>query len=401
MSKESKYSHLEDFILEEVKNGTRTRVIYGLCRDKGYDGSDRQFYKFLYNLKKKRGIENIESGNGERDKDVFLEILTRRKIVDLSELCNIFNCTPLEINRKYIKHFRDLGHEMSTDNHRVFLSKNHIFETEPMKRLEKKEIDFGIASDLHFGSKAVQITALNLFCETCKQLGIKHIFVPGDVVAGTRVYPGQEYDVYAHSAEEQAESFLANLPTGFKWYIMGGNHDYSFMKSGGHNIINSIAAQRDDIIPCGFDLCDIPIMENVHLRMWHPKGGVPYALSYRLQKGIEQIAQQELKQIANGSKERPTIKFVAAGHLHTSFYARIGDITGFQSGTFEGTTNYLKRLGLNPSIGGWTYKCWIDEKGFVMHNPYFWEMPEIEDDYKNYSHSFCNEKNKCNGPLFK
>jgi len=94
MAKESKYAYLEEFILKEVRNGTRTRVIYGLCRDKGYEGTDRQFYKFLYNLKKKNGIEQVESGNGERDRDVFLEILTKNKIVDLSYLCNTFNCTP-------------------------------------------------------------------------------------------------------------------------------------------------------------------------------------------------------------------------------------------------------------------------------------------------------------------
>ncbi len=399
MAKESKYAYLEEFILKEVRNGTRTRVIYGLCRDKGYEGTDRQFYKFLYNLKKKNGIEQVESGNGERDRDVFLEILTKNKIVDLSYLCNTFNCTPLELQRKYINHFRNLGYEISTDSHRVFLSKDHVFEPEPVKRLESKEIDFGIASDLHFGSKAVQITALNEFCETCRQLGIKYIFVPGDVVAGLRVYPGQEYDLYAHSAEEQAESVLANLPSGFTWFIMGGNHDYAFMKNGGHNIINAIAAQRDDIVACGFDMADVEIMQNVHLRMWHPKGGIPYALSYRLQKGIEQIAQQELKHISNGSKDKPSIKFVAAGHLHTSFYGRFGDITGFQSGAFEGTTNYLKRLGLNPSIGGWTYKCWVNKDGFVGHNPFFWEFKEIEDDYKNYRHTFCTE-NKCTGPLF-
>ena len=111
MAKESKYAYLEDFILEEVKNGTRTRVIYGLCRDKGYEGTDRQFQKVLYNLKKKHCIEQVEYGNGERDRDVFLEILSKRKIVDLSEMCNIFNCTPLEIQRKYINHFRNLGYE--------------------------------------------------------------------------------------------------------------------------------------------------------------------------------------------------------------------------------------------------------------------------------------------------
>ena len=399
MSKVSKYSYLEDFILQEVKNGTRTRVIYGLCRDKGYEGTDRQFYKFLYNVKKKNSLETIESGNGERDRDVFLEILTKRKIVDLSELCNIFNCTPLEINRKYINHFRDLGYEMSTDNHRVFLSQDHIFDPEPVKRLALKEIKFGIASDLHFASKAVQITALNLYCETCKQLGIKHIFVPGDVVAGIKVYPGQVYDLYAHSAEEQAESVLANLPAGFTWYIMGGNHDYSFMKRGGHNIINAIAAQRDDIVACGFDAADIEIMENVHLRMWHPKGGVPYSLSYRVQKGIEQIAMEELMNVSEGAKARPTIKFVAAGHLHTQFQGTFGDILGFQSGTFEGRTDFLKRLGLVPAIGGWTFDAWLDNDFMVNYTASFCRFRDIPDDYKNYKHTFCTE-NKCTGPIF-
>jgi len=121
--------------------------------------------------------------------------------------------------------------------------------------------------------------------------------------------------------------------------------------------------------------------------MWHPSGGVPYALSYRLQKGIEQIAFGELTKIVRGVKERPTIRFVLAGHLHVQVQAMFGSIFGCQAGCFEGQSPYLKRKGLVPQVGGYVIQAILGKNGLLKNfEAKFYIFEEVENDYRNYSH---------------
>jgi hypothetical protein len=269
--------------------------------------------------------------------------------------------------------------------------------------LEETEVIFGIASDLHFGSKACQITALNQFAEICRKKGVKYIFCPGDIVAGYNVYKGQMMDVYAISAEEQEDSVIANLPKGFEWYFLGGNHDYSFIKSGGgHNVLLSIASKRDDVKYIGFDEADIPILNGVDVRLFHPSGGVPYSVSYRIQKTVEQIAYSELSKVCLSDKPAPSIRFLFAGHLHIQVQSVFGPILAAQCGCFEGQTNYTRRKGLNPLIGGYIVQAHIRKKdGIILDfDTKYYMFPDIIiDDWKNYKHTIP-ENRKFVQPIF-
>jgi hypothetical protein len=134
--------------------------------------------------------------------------------------------------------------------------------------------------------------------------------------------------------------------------------------------------------------------------MIHPSGGVPYAISYRLQKTVEQIAYSELSGIAYGSKERPSIRFVLSGHLHIQMQAMFGSILGLQAGCFEGQTNYLKRKGLFPSIGGWIIKASLGKNGLLKNfEAKFYIFEEIIDDWENYHHT-VDEETEIGKPLF-
>ena len=351
----------------------------------GYQGSLEAFYKYLTYLRKNEATIIDESLTKE---EKFLNLLKKDKSIKMFDACNLFNCSPNKV-KKIISYCRDLGYEVLADEHRVTLSTDLVAEPEKVKQIATTEISFGVMSDPHFGSKAIQLTALNEFCHECRKMGIKHILVPGDITAGFNVYPGQIHDLYATSADEQEQSVIANLPTGFEWYAIGGNHDYSFIKrGGGFNILSSIENKRKDFHYIGFDSGEVEILNNVIARLWHCKGGVPYSLSYRVQKGVEQIAFSELQKIARSQEEQPLVRFVFAGHLHTQFQALFGSIMGVQSGCFEGTTNFLRRLGLVPAIGGWTFKITLDKKRgtFKDFEPKFHIYEEIVDDWMNFSH---------------
>lgn len=73
--------------------------------------------------------------------------------------------------------------------------------------------------------------------------------------------------------------------------------------------------------------------------------------------------------------------------------ALFGPIWGAQCGTFEGQTNYLKRKGLVPSIGGYIVKASLGKNGLLKSfEAKFYIFDEIEDDWKNYKHTSPEKK---------
>lgn len=383
---------IEKYVIDKIINGVSYREIFEkLKKEKKYNFSYVSFSRYALGLKKKHGVIENQNKIKELDKKI-IECLKCNKIVNINELIFKLNCKRRELE-KSINSCQRNGYEIILDNDIIFLSNTNTRNSDNISTLASTEIIFGIVSDPHFGSKNCQITALNEFSQIMIKKGVKHVFVPGDLVSGYEVYPGQIHDVYAITAKEQEDTTLRNLPINLDWYVLGGNHDYSFVKKSGYNIISSISNKRSDIHYLGFDNAIVPILKNVDLMMVHPSGGVPYSISYRLQKNIEQITISELQNVVRGVKDKPTIRFVLLGHLHVQMQAMFGSIWGAQCGTFEGQTNYLKRKGLIPCLGGWIVKASLGKNGLLKNfECKFYIFDEIEDDWKKYDHSIPEEK---------
>ena len=334
--------------------------------------------------------------------DEFLKALRSKGSIPLEDLADDMDVSPRRV-RDLVDYHRSKGLEIVIVEDTVILSRDvPVAQPQKTEPLGDREITFAIASDLHFGSKHVQITHLKEFCEMARKEGAKDIICPGDVMAGTHVYPGQAFDQYTITADGQEQSLLANLPHGFNWWMIGGNHDYSFISKGsGHNPMLVLANQREDIHYLGFDQATLPILPGVDMLLWHPAGGVPYSISYRLQKGVEQIAYSELNKVAEGIKDKPTMRFAIAGHLHIHIQMFVGSIWCAQAGCFEGQTNYLKKKGLVPTIGGWIIKATLGRNGQLkrIEAPFIRFSDEILDDYKNYRHSVADEY-RVDKPIF-
>jgi len=383
-----------NLMLSEIEQGTEPKEIYSELIKIGYNTKYKSFLRYIFNLKKKYGVIEKKYRLNDNDKEL-INILGNNIIQKVDDVLEKLCINSRKDLLKIINNCKKNGYEITIENNNMFLSKTNVREPEKISQLSNyNEIIFGIVSDPHFGSKSCQITALNEFSEIMKNRGVKHIFTPGDLTAGFNVYPGQIHDIYAIDAKEQEESVLLNLPLGFEWYVLGGNHDYSFIKrGGGYNIISVLSSKRKDIHYVGFDEANVPILKNVDLKMFHPSGGVPYSISYRLQKSMEQITMSELQSLVRGVKDKPTVRFVLAGHLHIQMQAMFGSIWGAQCGSFEGQTNYLKRKGLVPSIGGWVVKATLGINGLLKNfEAKYYMFDEIEDDWKNYKHSIPEPK---------
>lgn len=232
----------------------------------------------------------------------------------------------------------------------------HRLPIEPVK----DDLVFAVASDIHFASKLHRRECLTDFLNIAyHDYGVRHVMNPGDIVAGMNMYRGQQNEVTSLAMEQQVGEAVEGLPRlkGLTYHMIGGNHDESFMKSAGANVTKTIAAQRPDVKDYGFysalvDLVAPGAKHGIKIELHHPDKAGAYAITYHIQKEIEQIP----------AGMKPHI--LLCGHTHQSAYLPdYRGVAGLYCGTFEDQTLFLKRKHIAPHIGGWIIRCGITASG--------------------------------------
>ncbi|NLS79419.1 MAG: hypothetical protein GXY76_19390 [Chloroflexi bacterium] len=264
-------------------------------------------------------------------------------------------------------------------------------------------LSLALYSDTHCGDKTAQPTAMRAFLQEAREkYGCTVALHCGDVTAGLGVYAGQVQDLQTVSADEQIEIAGERIPVipGLTHYVLGGNHDFSFYKAIGLDVVQLLCSRREDMTYVGSDFAQIPLTPDLDVAMWHPAGGVPYALSYRGQRFLNQLTSDELEKVVLKTSPSPRLCLVAAGHLHQSMYFRQGHIAYFQLGCFEGRNSFFKRKGWKPAIGGYVVELDITEGGMIhaVNKRDIWYY-EVEEDYKNYPR-YAKRQNVEIKPLF-
>ena len=240
----------------------------------------------------------------------------------------------------------------------------------------KEEVEIAVISCTQLGNKWQQITHLKQFYQFVQDRGIKIVLHAGDLVDGEKVYTGHEYEIFLHGEKAQREYVVSEYPKmeGVTTYVIAGNHDYSFWKRSGVDIVENICKDRKDLIYCGA-YGAYPKIGNLNIFLHHGDGGNAYARSYKMQKKIEQFSPET----------KPDIYFL--GHYHTNnLLPAYRNVYGIQLGCFESQTPYLVRKGLCPEVGGWIVKFILNDKGrksntarFQFEYIPFFKM--IENDY--------------------
>lgn len=224
-------------------------------------------------------------------------------------------------------------------------------------QLRGRRYRFAVISCTQIGSKYQQMTHLHTFYARCRSRGITTVFHCGDVVDGSKVYKGQEYELFLHGADEQREYVVKHYPhyEGITTKMLLGNHDESFWKTDGYNIVAAICRdpRRPDLEYVG-DYLAFANIDGIRIALMHGAGGAAYARSYRLQKIIEQFA----------SNQKPHMLFL--GHYHIQCHLpQYRNVEGFMMGCFQSQTPFLTRLGLQPCIGGLIVEMRVDDKGIL------------------------------------
>lgn len=218
-----------------------------------------------------------------------------------------------------------------------------------------KHFIFGIAGDSHLSSKKERTDELEAMYDIFKNEGVSTVFHPGDITEGVGVYRGQELEVKHYGQEAQIEYAVATYPKrdGVNTYFITGNHDLRAYERGGVDPGPSIERQRPDMGYLGQATAEVLLPNGVKMELLHPAGGISYALSYKAQKYINNLAPQDVPDL------------MVWGHYHTSFYMHYRNVHFMQAPAFKDAGIWEKRLGLNPTIGGWIVEGHITDYGDV------------------------------------
>lgn len=314
--------------------------------------------------------------------------LIRTKSMSVHELSEALDRSESSISHILAK-MEDKGYNIAQDSFDVQITSSRSVRPPdeiPAPIAHSMELKLAFPSDWHFGSKMAQITHFLRFIAHARESGVKDFFVPGDIFHGTRMYRGQELDLYAKTpdAQEEALSYVFKPEPDEHWYILGGNHDWSLVKNCGTDKVWHFCQKWPNVYFLGYDKADIPVTDQFSVRLLHPGGGPAYAASYRAQKSLEALAYEELSAFAAGEKD-PCVRVLAVGHLHFEFNMMRGHCVAFQAGCFEAQTAYEAQKNLIPNIGAYILTLRLSDSGNIVNR--IMEFPQysaIKDDYLNY-----------------
>lgn len=211
------------------------------------------------------------------------------------------------------------------------------------KQFDKTHLHFGVVSDTHLSSKQERLDALERLYDTFEQEGVTQVFHAGDLTDGYGVYRGQEFELKQLGQAEQIAYAIANYPhrKGITTSFISGNHDLRQYERGGVDPGVPIADKRKDMRYLGPMTAKVKFPSGIEMELLHPDGGVAYALSYKAQRAINNLTPDNMPDI------------LVYGHYHTSFYMCYRGIHFLQVPCTKGQGLWEKRLGINPTIGGW------------------------------------------------
>lgn len=214
-------------------------------------------------------------------------------------------------------------------------------------------VRFASISDTHFGSIYSVKKIWEKVVKQIKSESCEFVVHSGDIVDGMfSNHEGQIYELNKFGYDAQRDYAvellsLFDLPL----YAISGNHDRTFMKKDGANIVKDICSRIKNAQYIGHDTGEIILKKNIILQPWHGEDGSSYAVSYRIQKICEAFT----------GGRKPHI--LLAGHAHKSMYAMIRNIHCISSGAITLQSNWMRSKRLENHSGFWIIDIWINKYG--------------------------------------
>ena len=216
---------------------------------------------------------------------------------------------------------------------------------------EPWHLKFALLSDTHFGAKQCAKDELWEFYDRAKEKWVEAFVHCGDIVDGSDVYKGQQFEQSEVWFSNQLQDITQNypnvwIPTYFIWW----NHDEAYLKGNGVNICKAIETVRQDLINLWF--YDARLRLNwIDINLHHWGGSLSYAKDYKMKKYLDSLPVEW----------QPDI--FALWHYHTALYDLHRGIHGFMPWAFLKENLLAKRFNLDNTIWGWVIEIDKNEKG--------------------------------------
>lgn len=269
----------------------------------------------------------------------------KKKTLDLSEVSEKLAAGPLGAAK-----VKRLETEKQALTEALLQTLKRVRPYEIPVRTEANTLKFGVIGDTQIGSLYQRLDALALFYRRCADEGVRDILHAGDVLAGWRVYKGQEFELHPEGVSwaGQRRIFAEKVPVieGMRTIFITGNHDASFKKLIGMSPGEELGRARDDWKFIGEDTGTVVLKaengERFTVQLLHPGGGTAYAVSYHAQKIIESMA----------GGQKPDL--ICVGHYHKSMYLpAYRNVACLLAGCFEDQTPFMVQHSLAAHVGGW------------------------------------------------
>jgi predicted phosphodiesterase len=214
-------------------------------------------------------------------------------------------------------------------------------------------IRFGVFADTHIGHVNFSPDRLYQVFETFEKEKCEFAMLPGDVTEGLSNRPDHVYELNAIGYTAQLNLSVKMLSEYKKpLYIIDGNHDRWFIKSGGALIVPAICDRVPGAVFLGHDEGDLVLKNKVRIKMFHGEDGASYALSYRLQRIVENIA----------GGDKPHV--LLCGNAHKSMWLpSYRNVEGLESGCIQTQTKWMRGKKLPAHVGFWIVDVWCNKTG--------------------------------------
>jgi len=219
-------------------------------------------------------------------------------------------------------------------------------------KYRKKEIDFPekhvkflMFGDMHIGHNNYRSDIKRIMKTDAKRQGCEFGINAGDTIEGYSGRPGHLYELSDIGYDKQMKRFEKEFKFGMPIYSIeaqdshsGWYHNKSNM---GVDIGSELEKKAKDYKFIGYDEQDLTLDNGLKIRLRHPGGGSAYCIVYKLQKYIESI----------GGGDKPHI--LGQGHFHKASHIFYRNINGYDVGTLQNQSPFMKKKGSPAHVGYW------------------------------------------------
>ncbi len=306
-------------------------------------------------------LENLEfvSQLTEEERTVleFLKNKPRRR-GEISRLLKKFDNYVDELIERLKQYGYQIEFDLARNAFRLMRNFKKVAQSLDIKRFYTKSLKVAAIADTHLGHEKARADLLPETYWIAEEEKVDIITHSGDVFEGEDAYPGQVRELIFHGADKQRNHGLevwpkSKIPT---FFVRGTSHELAFFKKCGHDIVDTFVkmAPLHGLYNLRYlgDHKGIVEKNGIKIELVHPKSGIPYGITYRLQKRIEHLVE-----IISPSDA----KIMLLGHLHLATAMIHKGMVAFLVPCLEDQTEYLSEKDLIPYLGMWIFEVFCDK----------------------------------------